>query len=374
MHTITKEDVLKALSNVAEPDLKKDIVSLGLVHNISIDNEKRKISFMVQIKNPAMHARKRMIEACEFAIQRTVERDAEVNIEIEGMKQAEAGNKVLPNIKNIIAVASGKGGVGKSTVTANLAVGLVQQGYKVGLVDADIYGPSAPLMFDVMHEKPMGREVNGKQLMLPVESYGVKILSIGFFADANQAVVWRGAMATKALQQMIFDSDWGELDYLLIDLPPGTGDIHLTLVQALPLTGAVIVSTPQNVAIADARKGVNMFQLDSINVPVLGIVENMAWFTPAELPENKYFIFGREGAKDLAFQMNVPLLGQIPLIQSIRESGDAGRPAILQEDTPTAEAFKELTKKVVEQIEWRNKNLDPTQVVEVEYGQAKCST
>lgn len=374
MHTITKEDVLKALSNVAEPDLKKDIVSLGLVHNISIDNENRKVSFMVQIKNPAMHARKRMIEACEFAIQRTVDKDAEIIVDIEGMKQAEAGNKVLPNIKNIIAIASGKGGVGKSTVTSNLAVGLVQQGYKVGLVDADIYGPSAPLMFDVMHEKPMGREVNGKQLMVPVESYGVKILSIGFFADANQAVVWRGAMATKALQQMIFDADWGELDYLLIDLPPGTGDIHLTLVQALPLTGAVIVSTPQNVAIADARKGVNMFQLDSINVPVLGIVENMAWFTPAELPDNKYFIFGREGAKDLAFQMNVPLLGQIPLVQSIRESGDAGRPAILQENTPTAEAFKELTKKVVEQIEWRNKNMDPTKVVEVEYGQAKCST
>lgn len=374
MHTISKEDVLKALSNVAEPDLKKDIVSLGLVHHIKIDNEKREIFFSVQIKNPAMHARKRMIEACEFAIQRTVDRDAVVSVEIEGMKQAETGNKVLPNIKNIIAVASGKGGVGKSTITANLAVGLVKEGYKVGLVDADIYGPSAPLMFDVMHEKPLGREVNGKQLMVPVESYGVKLLSIGFFADANQAVVWRGAMATKALQQMIFDVDWGELDYLLIDLPPGTGDIHLTLVQALPLTGAVVVSTPQNVALADARKGVNMFQLENINVPVLGIVENMAWFTPEELPENKYFIFGREGAKDLAFQMNLPLIGQIPLVQSIRESGDAGRPAILQENTPTAEAFKELTKNVVEQVEWRNKNLNPTQVVEVEYGQPKCST
>jgi len=374
MHKISKEDILKALSNVAEPDLKKDIVSLGLVHNIEIDDNKREISFTVQVKNPAMHAKKRMIEACEFAIQRTVDRDASVNVEIEGMKQAEAGNKVLPNIKNIIAVASGKGGVGKSTVTSNLAIGLVKQGYKVGLVDADIYGPSAPLMFDVMHEKPMGREVNGKQMMLPVESYGVKILSIGFFADANQAVVWRGSMATKALQQMIFDTDWGELDYLLIDLPPGTGDIHLTLVQALPLTGAVIVSTPQNVALADARKGVNMFQLDNINVPVLGIVENMAWFTPAELPENKYFIFGREGAKDLAFQLNLPMLGQIPLVQSIRESGDAGRPAILQDNTPSAEAFIEVTKNVVEQVEWRNKNLNPTKVVEVEYGQAKCST
>ena len=284
MREVTKEDVLKALSNVAEPDLKGDIVSLNLVSDIVIEDGK--VTFTVKAKNPAMHARKRMVEACEFALQRTVDKDLKVDCNVIAQdkgseKKATPGKKAapitgkLPNVKNIIAVASGKGGVGKSTVTANLAVGLVKKGYKVGLIDADIYGPSAPIMFDVQHAKPVGKEVDGKQLIVPVESYGVKILSIGFFADVNQAVVWRGPMATKALTQMVFDADWGELDYLLLDLPPGTGDIHLTLVQSLPITGAVIVSTPQNIALADARKGVDMFQLDSINVPILGIVENM---------------------------------------------------------------------------------------------------
>lgn len=376
MREVLQEEILTALSKVAEPDSKGDIVSLGLVSDIVIEG--KKVRFKVQVKNPAMHARKRMIEACEFAIQRTVDKDMEVDVEIIGIEKTQAENKQgdskLPNVKNIVAVASGKGGVGKSTVTANLAAGLAKKGYKVGLVDADIYGPSAPIMFDVQHEKPLGREVDGKQLIVPVESYGVKILSIGFFADVNQAVVWRGAMATKALTQMIFDADWGELDYLLIDLPPGTGDIHLTLVQSLPLTGAVIVSTPQNIAIADARKGVNMFQMESINVPILGIVENMSWFTPEELPNNKYFIFGREGAKDLAFKLNLPLLAQIPLIQSIRESGDGGRPAVLQDSTELSKAFDDLCENVIEQLEIRNKSLDPTKVVEVEYGQPKCST
>lgn len=377
MKEVLKEEILNALTKVAEPDLKGDIVTLGLVSEVKIEG--KHVSFKVQVKNPAMHARKRMIEACEFAIQRTVDREMIVDVIVEGVKKTEAEpdkstSEKLPNVKNIIAVASGKGGVGKSTVTANLAAGLAKKGFKVGLVDADIYGPSAPIMFDVQHEKPLGREVDGKNLIVPVESYGVKILSIGFFADVNQAVVWRGAMATKALSQMIFDADWGELDYLLIDLPPGTGDIHLTLVQSLPLTGAVIVSTPQNIAIADARKGVNMFQMDSINVPILGIVENMSWFTPAELPESKYFIFGREGAKDLAFKLNLPLLGQLPLVQSIRESGDAGRPAVLQDDTELSNAFIELCDNVVEQLAWRNKNLDATKVVEVEYGEPKCST
>jgi len=377
MREVTKEDVLKALANVAEPDLKGDIVSLNLVSDIVI--AEGKVGFTVKLKNPAMHARKRMVEACEFAIQRTIDKDLNVDCNVVAQdkgqeKKAAPKGPSLPNVKNIIAVASGKGGVGKSTVTSNLAVGLAKKGYKVGLIDADIYGPSAPIMFDVQHAKPIGREVNGKQLIVPVENYGVKILSIGFFADVNQAVVWRGAMATKALSQMMFDADWGELDYLLLDLPPGTGDIHLTLVQSLPITGAVIVSTPQNIALADARKGVNMFQLDSINVPILGIVENMSWFTPAELPDNKYYIFGKEGVKDLAFQLNIPVLAEIPLVQSVRESGDIGRPAILQEDTPIAEAFKGLCDSVIEQLEWRNKNLSETKVVEVEYGEPKCST
>lgn len=372
MKDVTQESVLEALKKVIEPDLKKDIVSAELVSDLAISDNQ--ISFKVAVQNAAMHSRNRMQEACEFAIERAFGKDVKVNCEIIAMKKAEANESKVKWIKNIVAIASGKGGVGKSTVTANLAVGLAQKGYKVGLVDADIYGPSQPLMFDVQHEKPLGRVVDGKQVIVPVESYGVKILSIGFFADVNQAVIWRGAMATKALSQMIFDADWGELDYLLLDLPPGTGDIHLTLVQSLPITGAVVVSTPQNIALADARKGVSMFQLDTINVPVLGIIENMSWFTPAELPDNKYFIFGNEGAKHLAAQLDVPLLGQIPLVQSIRESGDVGRPAIMQETTPNAIAFKEMTEKVIEQINIRNKTQAPTEIVKVEYGAPKCSS
>ena len=256
----------------------------------------------------------------------------------------ERGNlrKVLPHVKHIVAIASGKGGVGKSTITANLAAGLAARGLKVGLVDADMYGPSMPLMFDVLHEKPGTREKDGRQWIVPVESYGVKVLSIGFFAQTDQAIAWRGPMATKALEQLIKDADWGELDVMLVDLPPGTGDIHLSLVQAVPLTGAIIVSTPQNVALIDARKGVGLFRLPSVNVPVLGIVENMAWFTPAELPENKYYIFGKGGARALAEELNVPFLAEVPLVQSIREAGDVGRPAVLQGDTPAARAFADL--------------------------------
>lgn len=372
MAKFSTDEVIDALSKVVEPDLKKDIVSLGLVTDLKISE--KEITFKVAVQNAAMHARNRMQEACEFAIERVVGKGVKISCEVIAMKKAETNQTKMKGVKNIIAVASGKGGVGKSTVTANLAIGLAQQGYKVGLVDADIYGPSQPLMFDVQHEKPLGRNVGGKQLMVPIESYGVKLLSIGFFADANQAVIWRGPMATKALTQMVFDADWGELDYMVLDLPPGTGDIHLSLVQSLPITGAVIVSTPQNIALADAKKGINMFELDTINVPVLGIIENMAWFTPAELPDNKYFIFGNEGAKNLASQMDIPLLAQIPLVQSIRESGDAGRPAILQEDTPTSLAFQEMTKNIIAQIELRNKNQAPTEIVPVEYGQPKCST
>jgi len=271
----------------------------------------------------------------------------------------------IPGIKNIIAVASGKGGVGKSTVTANLAVTLAKMGFKVGLLDADIYGPSMPIMFDVTQEKPLAVNVNGKSKMKPVESYGVKLLSIGFFTQPSQAVIWRGPMASKALNQMIFDAHWGELDFMLLDLPPGTGDIHLSIMQAMPVTGTVIVSTPQEVALADAKKGVAMFQQDSINVPVLGIVENMAYFTPEELPENKYYIFGKEGAKHLSEDLKVPFLGEIPLVQSIREAGDAGRPAALQTATPIEEAFEELTKNVVQEVVARNKNLPPTEAIKI---------
>lgn len=352
MASFSEEAVKEALSHVVEPDLKKDIISLDLVENLSIEG--KKISFKLKISNPAMHSRKRMHEACEFTLKRFLGDDIEVEIDIEGLpKKNEDPNlrKILPGVKNIVAVASGKGGVGKSTITSNLAVGLAKQGYKVGLIDADIYGPSIPTMFDVKDQRPQLVEVDGKKLIQPVENYGVKLLSIGFFAEANQAVVWRGPMASKALDQMFSDVHWGELDYMLIDLPPGTGDIHLTLVQSLPLTGAVIVSTPQEVALADARKGVNMFQIDSINVPVLGIVENMSWFTPAELPENKYFIFGQNGAKDLAEKMKVPFLGHIPLIQSVRESGDVGRPAVLQEGTPAVAYFDQFVSTFVKELD-----------------------
>lgn len=347
---LTQEEILKALATVVEPDLKKDIVSLNLVKNISITDNS--VSFTVQVSNPAMHSRKRMEEACAFAIVRNFGKNITATITVEGMSNERPPElrKVLPGVKNIVAIASGKGGVGKSTITANLAAGLAKQGYKVGLIDADIYGPSAHIMFDVANEKPTTIDVNGVNKIKPIESYGVKILSIGFFADASQAIVWRGPMASKALNQMFKDAHWGELDYMLIDLPPGTGDIHLTLVGAVPLSGAVIVSTPQEVALADAKKGVGMFQLDSINVPVIGLVENMAYFTPAELPDNKYYIFGKEGAQKLAAQLELPVLGQIPLVQSICESGDAGRPAVLQENTATGKAFEELTNNFVKTL------------------------
>lgn len=347
---ITKEQVLHALSFVIEPDLKKDIVSLGLVSDINIDD--RTVYFKVQVSNPAMHSRKRMEEACEHQLHLKISKEVNVRPEVVAMKKEEKEDlsvrKVLPNVKHIVAVASGKGGVGKSTITSNLAAGLAMKGFKVGLIDADIYGPSAPIMFDVQDQKPGVKDVDGKQLMTPVESYGVKLLSIGFFADVNQAIVWRGPMASKALDQMVKDVAWGELDFMLIDLPPGTGDVHLSIVQSVPLSGALVVSTPQPVALADARKGINMFQMDSLKVPVFGLIENMSWFTPAELPENKYFIFGKDGAKDLAEQMNVPLLAQIPLVQSIRESGDVGRPAVLQGNTPQAKAFEEMCDALIE--------------------------
>ncbi len=347
---ISREQVLEALSSVMEPDLKKDIVTANLVEEINIDGNK--VRLKVYVSNPALHARKRMQEAIRFNLEKGLG-EVQVETEVVGLPvdARQAQRKILPEVKHIVAIASGKGGVGKSTVTANLAGGLAKAGYRVGIVDADIYGPSMPTMFDVVGERPSMIEVEDTPKINPVLSYGIKILSIGFFTDQDNAVVWRGPMAAKALTQMFTDAYWGELDYLLVDLPPGTGDIHLSLVQTVPLDGAIIVSTPQEVALADARKGVSMFQLESINVPVLGIVENMSWFTPAELPDNRYYIFGRDGAKNLASGMGIPFLGQIPLVQGVREAGDAGRPAVFQENTPTGKAFEGLVRTFVTEVE-----------------------
>jgi len=347
---LTKDELLKVLGNIIEPDLKKDIVSLNLIEDLIFSD--KQISLTVSLSNPALHARKRMQEAIEFNLKRFFGHDIQIDCTVKGLnnESKKARRKVLPDVKNIVAIASGKGGVGKSTVTANIAGGLLKAGFSVGIVDADIYGPSMPTMFDVVNERPTMAEIDGNNLINPVESNGIKILSIGFFTDQDNAVVWRGPMASKALTQMLTDANWGELDYLLIDLPPGTGDIHLSLVQTVPLDGVVIVSTPQEVALADARRGVNMFKMDTIKVPIIGIVENMAYFTPAELPDNKYYIFGRDGAKNLAEGMNVPFLGAIPLVQSVCEAGDSGKPAVFQENTPIAKAFEDLVNTFVNQL------------------------
>ena len=339
---ISREAVLNALANIPDPESKQDIVSANLVGDIEIENGR--VYIQVNSINPALHARKRMEEAIRFRLTKELGEDVRIECEVKAVTGTERKGRrsVLPEVTHVVAIASGKGGVGKSTLTANLAAGLAQAGFTVGLIDADIYGPSMPTMFDVVGQRPTMVEVNGKSMIEPVVNYNVKLLSIGFFTDQENAVVWRGPMASKALTQMITEGNWGKLDYLLIDLPPGTGDIHLSLLQTLPLDGVVIISTPQEVALADARRGINMFRVDGLNVPIVGIVENMAWFTPEELPENKYYIFGRDGAKNLANGMGIEFLGAIPLVQSIREAGDVGRPAVLQKGSVIGLAFDEL--------------------------------
>ncbi len=365
---LTKQDILDALKSISAPGEGGNWIDSGAVNNVVTFADE--VIVDVTINNPSLQAKKRVEVDIMKAIHDQVYEKAKVtvNVKVDAPSTPqlnEIKGNPIPGITNIVAVASGKGGVGKSTVTANLAVTLSNMGFKVGVLDADVYGPSIPLMFDVALERPLAVDVNGVSKMRPVENYGVKILSIGFFTKPEQAVIWRGPMAAKALNQMIFDAAWGELDFLLIDLPPGTGDIHLSIMQSLPITGAVVVSTPQIVALADARKGVAMFQQESINVPVLGIVENMAYFTPDELPDNKYYIFGREGARNLAEDLSVPFLGELPLVQSIREAGDIGRPAALQSSTPQEEAFEEITKKMVQEVVDRNTNLPPTEAIKI---------
>ncbi|PJJ10472.1 ATP-binding protein involved in chromosome partitioning [Flavobacterium sp. 1] len=362
---LDKNNILKALETITIAGEGKNMVESGAVANVVTFGDEVVVDLVLH--TPAMHIKKRAEDDIKKTIHDLVSPDAKikVNIKVEVPEKNEIKGKAIPGIKNIIAVASGKGGVGKSTVTANLAVTLTKMGFAVGVLDADIYGPSMPIMFDVENEKPISVEVNGKSKMKPVESYGVKMLSIGFFTSPSQAVIWRGPMASKALNQMIFDANWGELDFMLIDLPPGTGDIHLSIMQSLPVTGAVVVSTPQAVALADAKKGVSMFLSEAINVPVLGIIENMAYFTPEELPNNKYYIFGKEGAKDLAQDLGVAFLGEVPIVQSIREAGDYGRPAALQTGSVIESVFDEITRNVVSEVVSRNENLEPTEAIKI---------
>jgi len=365
-----KQDIYKALETITEPGEGKSLVENNNVTNVvAFGNE---VIVDVTISNPTLQAKKKIEGEIKKAIHNHVDESFDVKVNVKSApkpKKEENSNlikgKEIPNIQNIIAIASGKGGVGKSTITANTAITLAKMGFKVGVLDADIYGPSMHLMFDVEKEKPLSVNINGRSKMKPVENYGVKLLSLGFFTNPDQAVIWRGPMASKALNQLIFDADWGELDFLLIDLPPGTGDVHLSIVQAVPINGAVIVSTPQNIALADAKKGVAMFQQESIQVPVLGIVENMAYFTPDELPDNKYYIFGKDGAKHLAEDIQTKFLGEVPLVQSIREAGDVGHPVALQVNTPLEKAFSDITKEMVSELLKRNANLPPTEVVRI---------
>ncbi len=348
----TEKDVLQALSKVNDPDLKRDLVSLNMIKNVVVSGST--VSFTVELTTPACPLKEQIKNDCLEAIEEALGSDVEININMTSSVTSLRSNEpLLPGVKNIIAIASGKGGVGKSTVTANLATALAKTGARVGIIDADIYGPSVPTMFNCEHEQPAVQQINGKNMIIPLEQYGVKLMSIGFLAPPDSAMIWRGPMASSALKQFFSDTLWGELDYLLIDLPPGTSDIHLTMVQTVPVTGALIVTTPQKVALADANKGLLMFKQPGINVPVLGVIENMAYFTPEELPGNKYYIFGKDGGLKLSEKHQVPFLGQIPLVQSIRESGDSGLPAVLK-DGLTAQAFMELSEALAQQVAIRN--------------------
>ena len=363
---ITREQVKNALQTLSVPGEGGNLIDSGSVTNIQIFGDE--IDLNISLSNPSLQARKKLEVSILKTLHEQIHEKAKIKINVTVTKaaiQEPIKGEQVTGIDSIIAISSGKGGVGKSTVTANLAVSLAQMGCKVGVLDADIYGPSIPMMFDMEGERPLSVQVDGTSKMEPIENYGVKVLSIGFFTKPEQAVIWRGPMATKALKQLIFDAAWGELDFLLIDLPPGTGDIHLSIVQSLPLNGAVVVSTPQSVALADARKGIAMFQQENIQVPILGIVENMSYFTPAELPDHKYYIFGKRGAEYLAADKKVPFLGALPLIQSVREAADVGRPAALQKDTPAREAIDKAARTMVEELLKRNKTLPPTKVVEI---------
>jgi ATP-binding protein involved in chromosome partitioning len=356
------------LTKTRVQEFLKEIEVDDLVQNFQVMGDDVYIDMIAH--SPAMHEKKKLEAAMKQAFATEFGDQVVLKLKITSpepsqVQQNQIKGKEIPGIQNIIAIASGKGGVGKSTVTANLAVTLQKMGFSVGVLDADIYGPSVPTMFDTEAEKPISVEVEGKNMMKPIENYGVKMLSIGYFSGANQAVVWRGPMASKALNQMLRDAAWGNLDFLLIDLPPGTGDIHLSIIQEVPVTGAVIVSTPQHVALADVKKGIAMFTMESINIPVLGLIENMAYFTPEELPENKYYIFGKQGAQFMAEDLGIPVLGEIPLIQSIREAGDVGRPVALQEGSKIAEIYKETAQKMIESLVERNKNLPPTEAVKI---------
>ncbi len=362
---MTEHDILQALSHVQEPDLRKDIITLNMVKDIAINESA--VSFTIVLTTPACPLKDMIRRDCENAIHTHINNKLQVNIKFTANTSSNRmdGKALLPNVKNIIAVVSGKGGVGKSTVAANLALALSQHDAKVGLMDADIYGPSVPIMFGVRGERPLMMNIEGKDKIVPLEKYGIKLMSIGLLVEEKSAVVWRGPMASSAIRQFVSDVFWDELDYLVIDMPPGTGDIHLTLVQSVPVTGAIIVTTPQPVALADAKKAIAMFGQTQIKVPIIGLVENMSWFTPVELPDKKYYIFGKEGGKQLADQYDIPFLGQIPLVQSIREGGDEGVPAMMGEDKITKEAFEEFAGNAVRSIAMRNANMEASKVVEV---------
>ena len=361
---MTDNDILRALSTVQEPDLKKDLVTLNMIRDIHIEGDN--VRFTVVLTTPACPLKEMIKTDCIKAIKK-INENAGVEVDFDSSTTTIRADKstVLPGVKNIIAVVSGKGGVGKSTVSANLALALAQGGASVGLMDADIYGPSVPIMFGVRGERPMMAEVDGKGMIIPLERYGIKLLSIGLLVDEKNAVVWRGPMASSAIRQFITDVNWGDLDYLVIDMPPGTGDIHLTLVQTAPVTGVVVVTTPQDVALADAKKGIEMFGQAQMNVPIIGLVENMSYFTPAELPDHKYYIFGKEGGKRLAEEYDLPFLGQIPLVQSIREGGDIGVPIMMGDDQITREAFMEFAGIVARSVSMRNAHMNAEQVADV---------